>query len=77
MSSIFIMDLIRPKTLKQVEKMTKQYTVNEPDILKRDFKNSLKAAFTIEEVDLQLTSVGLEDLCVKAVSDRHMIIYNR
>ena len=74
---IFIMDLIRPKTLKQVEKMTKQYTANEPDILKRDFKNSLKAAFTIEEVDLQLTSVGLEDLCVKAVSDRHMIIYNR
>ena len=71
---VFIMDLIRPKNSNQVEELTNQYAENEPEILRRDFKNSLKAAFTIDEVKLQLYDVGLEKLSVKAVSDRHMVI---
>ena len=71
---VFIMDLIRPKNSNQVEELTNQYAENEPEILRRDFKNSLKAAFTTDEVKLQLYDVGLEKLSVKAVSDRHMVI---
>ena len=71
---VFIMDLIRPKNSKQVEELTNQYAENEPEILRRDFKNSLKAAFTIDEVKLQLYDAGLKELSVRAVSDRHMVI---
>jgi len=71
---VFIMDLIRPKNSKQVEELTNQYAENEPEILRRDFKNSLKAAFTIDEVKLQLYDAELEKLSVRAVSDRHMVI---
>ena len=68
------MDLIRPKNSNQVEELTNQYAENEPEILRRDFKNSLKAAFTIDEVKLQLYDAGLKELSVRAVSDRHMVI---
>ena len=71
---VFIMDLIRPKNSNQVEELTNQYAENEPEILRRDFKNSLKAAFTIDEVKLQLYDAGLKELSVRAVSDRHMVI---
>ena len=71
---VFIMDLIRPKNSNQVEELTNQYAENEPEILRRDFKNSLKAAFTIDEVKLQLYDAELEKLSVRAVSDRHMVI---
>ena len=72
--NVFIMDLIRPKNSNQVEELTNQYAENEPEILRRDFKNSLKAAFTIDEVKLQLYDAELEKLSVRAVSDRHMVI---
>jgi predicted nucleotidyltransferase len=53
-----------------------EYAGNEPEILQKDFKNSLKAAFTPEEVVLQLQDIGLDGLKVTVVSDRHIVVSN-
>jgi len=72
--SIFIMDLMRPETVGQVDNLVNEYAQDEPEILQRDFRNSLKAAFTPDEVVLQLAPAGLDGLKVTVVSDRHMTI---
>jgi len=45
-----------------------------PDLLRRDFRNSLYAAFSVEEVEIQLLEAGLEKLEVEVVSDRHFTV---
>ena len=72
---VFVMDLIRPVDEQTVKFLSNEYASNEPDILKQDFENSLHAAFTIKEVQQQLDEMGLTNLRVEEVSDRHMIIY--
>jgi len=72
---IFIMDLKRPVDEQTVKFLSSEYAANEPEVLRTDFENSLRAAFTIEEVQQQLDEAGLEKLEVEEISDRHMIIY--
>ena len=73
---IFIMDLMRPKNMHEVNELVHEYARDEPEILQRDFRNSLKAAFTPEEVILQLENAKLDSLKVSIVSDRHIVIDN-
>lgn len=72
---IFVMDLMRPIDEQTVKFLSKEYLINEPDILIEDFENSLRAAFTVKEVRQQLVETGLTKLNVEEVTDRHMIIY--
>lgn len=72
--AVFIMDLMRPETDDEVDTLVNLYAQGEPEILQRDFKNSLFAAFTPEEVELQIINAGLDELTVKVVSDRHLTI---
>jgi trans-aconitate methyltransferase len=76
-SFVFIMDLMRPHTMLDVERLVDDYAVEEPEILQRDFHHSLCAAFRPEEVEAQLTDAQIESLKVEIVSDRHLIIYGR
>ena len=73
---VFIMDLMRPKNIQKIDELVHKYAGNEPEILQKDFKNSLKAAFTPEEVVLQLQDIGLDGLKVTVVSDRHIVVHN-
>jgi len=73
---VFIMDLMRPKNTQKIDELVHEYAGNEPEILQKDFKNSLKAAFTPEEVVLQLQDIGLDGLKVTVVSDRHIVVSN-
>jgi len=72
---IFIMDLLRPGTTEEAQELRDLYVKDEPDILQRDFYNSLLAAFELEEVRVQLNSSGLANLEVQQVSDRHIIVF--
>lgn len=74
---IFIMDLMRPDSVDQAAQFVQQYAANEPDILQRDFYNSLLAAYRIEEVQSQLQQAQLGHLSLKAVSDRHYVLWGR
>jgi ubiquinone/menaquinone biosynthesis C-methylase UbiE len=71
---VFVMDLMRPASVGAARSLAETYTLNEPDILKRDFYNSLLAAFEVEEVKLHLEEAGLGVFDVTQVSDRHLTV---
>ncbi len=71
---IFIMDLMRPESESAVAALVDLYAAGEPEVLQRDFRNSLFAAFTVEEIQQQLTACGLDSLLIEVVSDRHLVI---
>lgn len=73
-SQVFIMDLMRPASREQAQALVVEHAGKEPEVLRRDFFNSLLAAFTVEEVSTQLRLARLP-LQVKAVSDRHLIVW--
>ncbi|MBC8552577.1 MAG: methyltransferase domain-containing protein [Candidatus Brocadiales bacterium] len=73
-TKIFIVDLFRPDSKERADWLVNEYSGNEPEILKKDFYNSLCASFEPAEVEQQLSNTGLTGLSVKIVSDRHLIV---
>jgi hypothetical protein len=67
------MDLERPKSNKEMDDILLKYGGKDP-ILLDDFKNSLKAAYTINEVSQQLDSYSNISFNIKAISDRHFFV---
>lgn len=74
-AALFVMDLLRPETRTQAEQLAMQYAHDAPEILQRDFLNSLLAAYRVDEVRMQLTQAGMAHLCVETVSDRHWVAW--
>ena len=72
---VFVMDLLRPDSHKQAEQLLENYAAGEPEILRRDFFNSLLAAYRPDEVTLQLQQQGIDQLQIEVVSDRHFIVF--
>ena len=64
----------RPETEARATHIVETYAEGEPDILKRDFYNSLLAAFEPTEVEAQLAAAGLPEMSVRVVSDRHLMV---
>jgi SAM-dependent methyltransferase len=57
--NIFIMDLIRPNSLEDIDAIVHQLAGNEDAIFINDFKNSLAAAYTLKEIQEQLKDSNL------------------
>lgn len=74
---LYVMDLRRPANTVKAQEIVDTYAENEPEILRRDFYNSLLAAFTPEEVRTQLEEAGLGHLDVHLPSDRHLLVTGR
>ena len=74
---VCVMDLLRPSTREAATRLREMYAASAPEILRRDFFNSLLAAYEIEEVCAQLHAAQLAQLQVEGVSDRHMLIFGR
>lgn len=74
---VLLMDLFRPGSREDAEAIVAAYGAGEPEVLRRDFFNSLLAAFTPDEVREQLRAAGLHDLEVDTVSDRHLLVHGR
>lgn len=74
-TAILICDLIRPTSQQAATLLVEQYAGSEPEILRRDFFNSLLAAFTLDEVHAQLSAANLPGLQIEQISDRHMLIH--
>ena len=73
-TKVLIIDLFRPQSEKDALSIVKRYSGDEPEILQHDFYHSLLAAFTTEEIELQLVCAGMADLKVKTITDRHVLI---
>jgi trans-aconitate methyltransferase len=71
---VFVMDLMRPASMADVDELVAEHSKGEPEVLVRDFHASLCAAFTLDEVRSQLREAGLSSLRVEAVSDRHLTV---
>jgi SAM-dependent methyltransferase len=76
-AAVLVMDLYRPDTPGAARKIVETYAGEEPELLKRDFFNSLCAAFDPAELHMQLLDCGLGALQVRTVSDRHLMVAGR
>lgn len=76
-SYVLVMDLLRPESSEAAQAIVDQYAAKEPAILRRDFYNSLLAAFTEDEVAAQLAELNLSRLLVDVPDDRHWIVGGR
>lgn len=74
---VFVPDLRRPSSRAQAREFVRKYSGQEPEVLRRDFYNSLLAAFTPAEVRKQLKQAGLNTLKVEIASDRHLLVFGR
>jgi SAM-dependent methyltransferase len=74
--AVFVMDLMRPGSASEAAALVDQYSRGEPEVLRRDFHNSLLAAYRPEEVQQQLIDANLAHLRVQVVSDRHWLVVN-
>ena len=73
-AAVVVMDLARPASELAVDVLVETYAIDEAEVLRRDFRNSLFAAYTTDEVAAQLLAAGLHTLTVSMVSDRHLAV---
>ena len=71
---ILVMDLLRPESPEEAQALVDQYAADEDPILKRDFYNSLLAAFTEDDVAAQLAEMNLSRLLIDVPDDRHWVV---
>ena len=72
---IMIMDIIRPGSKEEAGAIVEKYMGDESAILKKDFFNSLLAAFRVEEVQEQLRQADLDNsLSIGMVSRIQMVV---
>ena len=76
-AAVQVMDLFRPESEDEAMRLVNQYSAGEPEVLREDFYNSLLAAYTVEEIEDQLSRSGLRGLEVEMASDRHWIVSGR
>ena len=76
-ATVVVMDLARPPSVEDAARIVATHAAGEPAVLREDFHNSLLAAYTPEEVRLQLAAAGLACIEVRRVSDRHWLAAGR
>jgi 2-polyprenyl-3-methyl-5-hydroxy-6-metoxy-1,4-benzoquinol methylase len=73
-SPVLVMDLLRPDSPEDAQSIVDRYASGAPDILRRDFYNSLLAAFTEDEIASQLARMNLTRLLIDVPDDRHWVV---
>lgn len=71
---VLVMDLLRPESPEAAQAVVDTYAADEDPILKRDFYNSLLAAFTEDDVAAQLAEMNLSRLLIDVPDDRHWVV---
>jgi ubiquinone/menaquinone biosynthesis C-methylase UbiE len=72
---VLVMDLLRPHSIDEAERLVAIHTDAAPPVLRKDFFNSLLAAYQLEEIRQQLRDAGLDHFTVEQVSDRHLLAW--
>jgi ubiquinone/menaquinone biosynthesis C-methylase UbiE len=70
-AAVLVMDLLRPGDEATVDALVDAYAADAPEVLRHDFRCSLFAAYTLDEIAGQLQSTGLGHLELRQISDRH------
>ena len=74
---VFFRDLARPATPADAYGIVDTYGGVGTEVMRREYYDSLLAAYTVDEVRAQLDEAGLEDVEVKMVTDRHWDAFGR
>lgn len=74
---LYLKDLRRPATPVAAEALLALHLPTAPAVLQRDYLASLHAAFTPDEVELQLQQAGLDTLQVAPLDDRYLEVWGR
>ena len=74
---VHVQDLRRPPSAAAVEALVVASMASAPAVLRRDYRASLHAAFTPEEVAAQLHRAGLSGLRVAERGDSHLEVWGR
>ena len=74
---VVIHDLRRPSREDELQHLVQRHAANAPEVLKRDYEASLRAAFSIEEVQQQLHLAQLPELDVMEREDRYLMVWGR
>jgi ubiquinone/menaquinone biosynthesis C-methylase UbiE len=68
---LFIRDLLRPETDESLQQLVQTYAGSANEFQRRMFEDSLRAAFTLDEIRALVMQLGYEPETVQATSDRH------
>lgn len=68
---VFVRDLLRPPDEATVRRLVATYAAGANDHQRQMFDDSLRAAFTLEEIRALVESVGFPENSVQQTSDRH------
>ena len=71
---IFIMDLLRPESMDQVERLVRMYAGDDNVYQQKLFRDSLCAALSIPEVKELVEAAGIHHVSISLASDRHWSI---
>ncbi len=75
---VYVQDLRRPASPEAVEALVAAEMAGAPEVLRRDYRASLHAAFTPEEVQQQLQQAGLAaQLQVAPLQERYLEVWGR
>ncbi|MCU0540954.1 MAG: methyltransferase domain-containing protein [Oscillatoriaceae cyanobacterium Prado104] len=71
---IFLRDLLRPETAEIRDNLVEMYAGDCNAHQKQLFSDSLRAAFTLDEVEMMVKNAGLDGLRIYESSDRHWTV---
>lgn len=74
---VYVQDLRRPASAAAVDTAVDAAMAGAPELLRRDYRASLHAAFTPAEVQGQLRQAGLHGLRVDPLGDRYLEVWGR
>ena len=74
---VLVVDLRRPPSRRAAVALRDRHAAGEPEILRHDFLHSFFAAFTPDEIRAQLKAAGLRGFRVRALGDRHVMVWGR
>jgi trans-aconitate methyltransferase len=74
---VYVQDLRRPASAAAVEDLVAAAMADAPEVLRRDYRASLHAAFTPAEVAAQLQQAGLGGLRVAPLCDCYLEVWGR
>ena len=74
---VYVQDLRRPASAAAVDALVAAAMADAPEVLRRDYRASLHAAFTPAEVAAQLQQAGLKGLQVAPLGDCYLEVWGR
>ena len=74
---IFIADLRRPESEQIAREIVEERAGAEAEVHRKDFYNSLLAAFTKKELEAQMKQAGIHGLKVEEVGDIHILVHGK